>query len=50
MSVDGYGAGGGWHEAGEDAECGGFTGSVGSEDAENLALGDVEVDVVDREP
>jgi len=43
-SEDGGGAGGGFHDAGEDLEGGGFSGAVGADEAEDFAGGDGEVD------
>ena len=42
-------AAGGTEQGGEHLDCGGFAGSVGAEEGEDFALGDVEGDVVDGE-
>ena len=47
LTEDLDGAGGGREEAGEHLDGGGFAGAVGSEEAEELAGLDVEIDVVD---
>ena len=41
--------GGGGHEAGENAEGGGFPRAVGAEKADNLPALDIKADVIDRE-
>ena len=42
-------AGGGGHEGGEDTDGGGFAGSVGAEEPDDAAGGDVEIDVIESE-
>jgi len=46
LTEDLDGAGGGREEAGEHLDCGGFAGAVRAEEAEELAGGDGEVDVL----